>query len=179
MKKTLLSTFTFLLVSLNIHSQETTNQFSLNFLMPSVEYEVAVSKNATLDAVLGMGFGYHDASYLDKPEYGVYPQFEAQYRYYYNFEKRMEKGRKISENSGNYVTAIAALASGDPIIGDMQLSNDYIGFVGPGWGFQRVYNNNFKLNLTLGLGLGFNDREDSYFASHIGIQLGFKLGKEK
>ena len=61
----------------------------------------------------------------------------------------------------------------------MQLNNDYSGFVGPLWGLQRVYNNNFKLNLNLGFGMGFNDREDSYFATHIGLQLGFKIGKEK
>ncbi len=61
----------------------------------------------------------------------------------------------------------------------MRLNNDYSGFVGPVWGFQRVYKSNFKLNLNLGLGMGFSDRQDPYFATNIGLQLGFKLGKEK
>lgn len=179
MKKILLSTFTFLFVSMNIHAQETTNQFSLNFLMPSIEYETAISENSTIDSNLGFGFGYHDASYLDKPEYGVYPDFKIQYRHYYNLKKRLEKGKKISENSGNYIALSANVSSGEPIIGDMRLNNDFSGFVGPLWGFQRVYNSNFKLNLNLGFGMGFNDREDPYFATQIGLQLGFKLGKEK
>ncbi len=179
MNKILLSTFTFLFLSFNIQAQETTDQFSLNFLIPSAEYEVSTSKNSTLDLMLGAGFGYHDASYLDKAEYGVYPQFQVQYRHYYNLKKRAQKGKKISENSGNYIAAAVVISSGEPVIGDMHLNKDYSGFLGPVWGFQRVYNSNFKLNLNLGLGMGFNDREDPYFATHIGIQLGFKLGKEK
>jgi hypothetical protein len=94
-------------------------------------------------------------------------------------KKRAQKDKKISENSGNYIAASATISSGEPIIGDMQLNRDYSGFLGPVWGFQRVYNSNFKLNLNLGLGMGFTDREDPYFATHIGIQLGFKIGKEK
>ncbi len=168
-----------LICGLTSFAQETTNQFSLNFLIPSAEYEAAVSKNSTIDAVLGIGFGYHDSSYLDESEYGFYPQFEAQYRYFYNLNKRMQKGKKTSENSGNYIAAVGVVASGNPIIGDMQLNNDYSGFLGPAWGLQRIYNSNFKLNLTLGLGLGFDDQDDAYLASHISIQLGFKLGKEK
>lgn len=176
MKKILLSLF--LLCGSISFAQETTHQFSLNFLIPSAEYELAVSKNATVDAVLGLGFGYHDASYLEEPEYGIYPYLELQYRYFYNFDKRMQKGKKTSENSANYIAAVGLISSGEPIIGNMQLDNGYSGFVGPAWGLQRVYNSNFKLNLTLGLGYGFNNG-DSYLAPRISIQLGFKLGKEK
>lgn len=175
MKKILLSLALF--ICLTSFAQETTNQFSLNFLIPSAEYEVSVSENSTVDTMLGMGFSYHDASYLNKPEYGIYPQFEAQYRYYYNFRKRVEKGKKTSENSGNYIAVVGVFASGEPIIGDMQLNTDYSGFVGPAWGLQRVYNSNFKLNLNLGLGMGFNDRDGAYLSPRIAIQLGFKLGK--
>lgn len=177
MKKVLLCLSLF--IGLTLNAQETSNQFSLNFLMPSVEYETAISENSTIDLNLGFGFGYHDASYLDEAEYGIYPDFQAQYRYYYNLKKRMQKDKKISENSGNYIALSANVSSGEPIIGDMRLNKDYSGFVGPVWGFQRVYKSNFKLNLNLGLGMGFNDREDPYLATHIGLQLGFKIGKEK
>ena len=120
-----------LFVGLTLNAQETTSQFSLNFLLPSVEYETAISENSTLDLNLGFGIGYHDSAYLDEAEYGVYPNFQAQYRYYYNLKKRLEKGKKISENSGNYIALSTNVSSGEPVIGDMRLSNDYIGFVGP------------------------------------------------
>ena len=177
MKKVLLCLSLF--IGLTLNAQETSNQFSLNFLIPSAEYEAAVSEKSTLDVMLGLGFGYHDASYLDEAEYGIYPQFQAQYRHYYNLKKRMQKDKKISENSGNYIALSANVSSGEPIIGDMRLNKDYSGFVGPVWGLQRVYKSNFKLNLNLGFGMGFNDREDTYLATHIGLQLGFKIGKEK
>ncbi|MCP9201516.1 hypothetical protein MKO06_16520 [Gramella sp. GC03-9] len=174
MKKIILGFLLF--AGLTANAQSTQNQFSLNFLIPSAEYEVALSDLTSLDLMLGFGFGYHDAEYLEEPEYGVFPQFAAQYRYYYNFDKRIEKGKKVSENSGNYIALAAVLGSGEAIIGDME--NDLTGFVGPTWGLQRVYNSNFKLNLNLGAGLGFNDQGDKYFAPLIDIQLGFKLGKE-
>lgn len=174
MKKTLLAVFLFSGIFAN--AQSTQNQFSLNFLIPSAEYELAVSDNTSVDLMLGLGFGYHDADYLDEPEYGIFPQFGGQYRYYYNFKKRQEKGKKVSENSANYVALAAIVGSGDAIIGDME--NDLTGFVGPTWGLQRIYNSNFKLNLNLGAGLGFNDAGDTYFSPLIDIQLGFKLGKE-
>lgn len=163
---------------LTAQSQSTQDQFSLNFLIPSAEYEWSVSKNSTIDAIAGLGFGYHDAVYLDEPEYGVFPQFEVQYRYFYNFEKRMDKGKKVTENSANYIAVVGAVGFGDPVIGDMELVDDYTGFIGPAWGLQRVYRSNFKLNLNLGAGLGFNDLGDTYFSPLIDIQLGFKLGKE-
>ena len=91
MKKILLSTF--LLLGFCVQAQETSNQFSLNFLMPSVEYETAISKNSTIDAMLGFGFRYHDASYLDKAEYGIYPDFQLQYRHYYNLIRDWKKAK--------------------------------------------------------------------------------------
>lgn len=175
MKKLLLVLTLF--TGFNSYSQGTTNQFSLNFLIPSAEYEVSVSQHATVDAILGLGFGYHDSAWLEEAEFGFFPQLMGQYRYYYNLGKRERKGKKISENSGNYVAAVGIFSVGDPIFGDMELNNDYSGFVGPSWGLQRVYNSNFKLNLNLGAGYGFNDSGDSGASVLIGLQLGFKLGK--
>lgn len=168
-----------LLISNLSFSQSTENQFSLNILMPSAEYELALGDNTSLDANLGFGFGYHYSDFTDESEFGVYPNLRAQYRWYYNFDKRIEKGKKVSENSGNYVAGVLLLSSGEPLFGDMELRNDLSGFVGPAWGLQRVYNSNFKLNLNLGIGYGFNDNGDGYVSPLIDLQLGFKLGKNR
>ena len=170
----------FLLLSgITANSQSTENQFSLNILMPSAEYELALGEKTSLDASLGLGFGYHYSDFADESEFGVYPNLRAQYRWYYNFDKRIDKGKKVSENSGNYVAGVLLLSSGEPLFGEMELRNDLSGFVGPAWGLQRVYNSNFKLNLNLGVGYGFNDNGDGYVSPLIDIQLGFKLGKDK
>ncbi|MCM8567839.1 hypothetical protein NE848_00480 [Gramella jeungdoensis] len=165
-----------LLLGCNGFSQETTNsQFSLNILAPSAEYELAVSPNSSIDMNLGVGFAYHKSTYSGEA-YGFFPGFEAQYRYYYNFNKRGDKGLKISENSANYIAGVASITSGDPLIGDLKYASDYGGFVGPAWGLQRVYNSGFKLNLNLGLGVGFNE-VTSYFTPLFGLQLGWLVAQ--
>ncbi|MBT8296305.1 MAG: hypothetical protein KJO51_07800 [Gramella sp.] len=100
-----------------------------------------------------------------------------QYRYYYNFEKRFDNGKKTSENSANYISGVVSVTGGKPIIGNLEYSNDYGGFIGPAWGLQRVYNSGFKLNLNLGLGLGFNDTSDVYLTPLFGLQLGWIITK--
>jgi hypothetical protein len=161
--------------SVNIFSQgiRTANQLSLNLLSPSVEYEIAVSNRSTIDADLGLGFTYHKA--LGESSYGIYPGFELQYRYYYNFEKRYDKGRKTSENSANYLAGVGSVTGGKPIFGDLEYESDYGVFIGPAWGLQRVYSSGFKLNLNLGFGYGLNDIGDGYFSPLFGLQLGWLI----
>lgn len=163
-----------LLISIKSLSQDikTDNQFSLNLLAPSAEYEFSVSDNTTIDLDLGVGFAYHYSS-ITGENYGFYPGFEGQYRYYYNFEKRADKGKKTSENSANYIAGVASITSGKPIFGDLEYENEYGAFIGPAWGLQRVYNSGFKLNLNLGLGLGFNDDGDTYLRPLFGLSLGW------
>ncbi|TBW27463.1 hypothetical protein [Gramella sp. KN1008] len=165
------------LLNFNSFSQEltTNSQLSLNLLAPSVEYELAVSPNSSVDMNLGVGFAYHKSTYSGEA-YGFFPGFEAQYRYYYNFNKRADKGLKTSENSANYIAGVASVTGGEPIIGDLKYVSDYGGFVGPSWGLQRVYNSGFKLNLNLGVGVGFNERQ-SYFTPLFGFQLGWLVAQ--
>lgn len=166
----------FLFSGISSFSQDTTTDslFSLNLLAPSAEYELAVSANSTIDLDLGVGLAYHRSSYSGEA-FGVFPGLEIQYRYYYNFDKRFDNGKKTSENSANYIAGVASLTGGTPIIGNLEYSNDFGGFIGPAWGLQRVYNNSFKLNLNLGLGLGFNDTSDMYLTPLFGLQLGWVI----
>lgn len=175
--KRLLFSILFLSTLISFSQERTTNsQFSLNLLAPSAEYELAVSDNSTLDMNLGIGFAYHKSSYSGEA-FGIFPGFEAQYRYYYNFEKRADKGKKTSENSGNYIAGVASITGGKPIIGDLEYANEYGGFVGPTWGLQRIYNSGFKLNLNLGIGMGFNDAGDTYLTPLFGLQLGWLVAQ--
>ena len=155
-------------------SPETNSQFSLNLILPSLEYEIKTGHSSTVDLLLGAGFGYQSGS---QNRFGVFPAFRSSYRYYYNLNKRLEKGKKVSENSGNYIAAIGTIESGKPLIGDYYLNKNYSVFIGPAWGLQRVYNSGFKLNLNLGAGYGFNDLGDSYVSPIIAIQLGWLIAK--
>lgn len=157
------------------NSQQTNNQFSFNLLTPSLEWEVKTGQTSTIDLQLGMGFGYSKSG--SESDFGFFPEFQSEYRYYYNLNKRSEKGKKVSENSGNYIAAVGNIRSGNSIFGDLDLNEDYAILLGPAWGLQRTYNSGFKLNLELGAGYGFNDLGDSYFSPFIGIQLGWLIAK--
>ena len=124
---------------------------------------------------MGAGFAYRSTN--GNSGYAVFPNLQAQYRFFYNLNKRMEKGKKVSENSGNYITALADITGGNALLGDLVSRANYAVFVGPAWGLQRVYNSGFKLNLNLGAGIGFNDLGDSYFSPLIGLQLGWLILK--
>lgn len=176
MKKLLL--LTAFLISFSINAQEraatTTNLFSVSFLLPGVEYEAAVSPRSTVNLRLGTGFGYAGGMSREN-EFGIYLNARGQYRHFYNFQRRLEKGKNISNNSGNYFGLHAALYNGKPIIGELESAADYSGLVGPVWGMQRVYNSGFKLNLFLGAGYGFNNMGNSGFSAIFGFSLGWAI----
>ncbi|TVZ25732.1 hypothetical protein JM83_0661 [Gillisia sp. Hel_I_86] len=180
MKFFLLSTF--LLLSLCIQAQdqkspEVSNKvFSVNFLTPGLELESKLSEKTTIDLNLTTGFALTGGSNRDT-EFGIFPTFESQYRFYYNLEKRMKKGKNIENNSGNYVGAMASIRSGKPIIGDIEFEDDFAVFLGPVWGLQRYYGSGFKLNLNLGAGYVFDNADNSYVSLLVGLRLGWKLGK--
>ncbi|GAB3893938.1 hypothetical protein GCM10028803_08650 [Larkinella knui] len=81
------------------------------------------------------------------------PDLSVGTRYFYNLDRRLEKGKSIRYNSGNYLSvktryklpAVAKNESEHVPIGNGS------GFgVEALWGFQRTYRRNFYLNLSLG-----------------------------
>lgn len=164
----------FIIGATSFAQTSTQDQFSLNLIIPSAEYELSLSERTTLDLYAGIGYAYRKV--FDESHFAIFPEVMAQYRYYYNLDKRLEKGKNVDNNSGNYLTAVAVISGGDPIIGDLSSVNGASVILGPAWGLQRVYWNHLKLNLNLGLGYGFNE-VDSYLAPILVFQLGWKFGK--
>lgn len=166
-----LSLFTYF----NVVAQEpiTTQQLSLNVLMPSIEWELPSTQNTSVVLELGTGFAY--AKNWSGEAFGAYPVVSSEYRYYYNFLRRQERGRKVTDNSGNYLAALLKFRSGKPFIGELEISDDYALTLGPVWGMQRVYNSGFKLNLYGGAGYSRNGLGDSYLSPILGLELGWML----
>ncbi len=137
------------------------NQFLINVLWPGVAYEFGVSKTISirLDAATSLGIIAFDDSSFD-----LYPRFDAQLRNYYNFERRITKGKSVSGNSGNfyginaYYTSDVALLGNDfePDIGNIIAFGpaDFETFyIGATYGLQRTYTSGFNWGLQFGIGV--------------------------
>ncbi len=91
--------------------------------------------------------------------YSVAPVLQTGLRHYYNFERRLEKGKSIRYNSGNYVSGRLRYITGpvwervDRLAPLTPIDGVYADAL---WGFQRTYRRNFYLNLSLGVGAGRN-----------------------
>ncbi len=87
--------------------------------------------------------------------YSLNPTLAVSGRYYYNFERRLERGKSIRYNSGNYLS-LRARGVLPPVV-KRTAPNLGINLTGVGlealWGFQRTYRRNFYLNLALGAGI--------------------------
>lgn len=146
------------------YSQDQKNvesQFLVNALWPGISYELAVDKNITLkfDAATSLGVISFDNSGFD-----LFPRFDVQLRSYYNFERRIEKGKTTSGNSGNYYGIHSYYASDTSLLGndfEPDLANIIVFgpasfetlYVGATFGMQRTYQSGFNWGMQFGLGI--------------------------
>jgi hypothetical protein len=91
---------------------------------------------------------------------GIYfdPAAKAQYRYYYNAEKRTAKGKRTEMNSLNYVGGLVQTIFTDAAYIDDHVNEDKrrpVNTIGIIWGFQRNGSKHFSLDLNLGVGYLF------------------------
>jgi len=103
-----------------------------------------------------------------KSDFKIYPVLNAGFRHYYNFEKRVKKGRKTINNNAGYL--------GLDVLGVIPTESDTIyGYqinVMPQWGFQTWIGR--KINFKLALGpLVSLTKVDTYF--NVGGKLGFNF----
>lgn len=146
------------------------HQLTLNLLLPGVIYEQGLSQNSTIAAEATMGFAYVESSFTDNG-FGIYPIGRLQYRHYYNFERRHERGKRIAGNTGNYISPTIAIQGGKAIIGNLNYMSDYFGGIGAVYGLQRTGQKGLQFRFEFGPGYFFDE-----FESNFGIFLALKLG---
>ncbi|RYD91576.1 MAG: hypothetical protein EOP50_14080 [Sphingobacteriales bacterium] len=136
----------------------------ITFLNPGISYEKRIGRLQSLVAQVyaGVGLRGNNNSSIVGARYNVYlePGGSFQYRYYYNYMRRSDKGLRTDHNNLNFVGPIYQLYSacggyGGPDYASTESSLLHnIGFV---WGFQRNYPKRFSLELGLGIGYMFGD----------------------
>lgn len=144
--------------------------FKINALLPGVSYEMGVGERTTINAEAIIGFALQGASNVET-EFGLYPGFAADFRYYNNFDRRLKKGKNISGNTGNYFSFLNQLQFGTPIIGNLEYASDYYYNAALVYGLQRTYKQGFYFSLAFGPGVFINE-----FNTDAGILIDARLG---
>ena len=192
MKKLL---FTFLLSSSLFAQEKATDLFNANISVIGIgiQYEKALSDNFTavgsLDYAGGFSYSNNDFSGSDF-DYILTTSLSLEGRYYYNFDRRIDKGRNTKNNSGNYIALKGnfipdwlTASNGD------RLNVDPQGSLTVNYGLKRSFAQNFFYEFYTGLGLAFYQEDklnwDNEFQNYnsskkteIGttIDLGFRVG---
>ena len=154
--------------------------FKLNFLMPGVSFE---QKMASYQAIYLAA--YMDVLYLNANEtfsgqahFYLTPSFNAEFRNYYNINKRDRKGLRTGMNSANY---IAPLYIGR-YTGRFELESPvWVSQIGAVWGLQRNAPKGFSVDLNMGLVYTFHTQHYYYYGGLqpiVQLTLGFWMGEK-
>ncbi|AZQ43414.1 hypothetical protein [Nonlabens ponticola] len=145
--------------------------FRLNVLTPSAEVEHDITENFSLLANVGVGLSITVEEINNETESDfLFPLIlEGSGRYYTNFNRRLEKGRNIQYNSGNFIGLNLTQVIG--VEGDISRVDDQT-VLSATYGLQRTYQD--FLNFTFEAGPSY-DLEDSDVSLYIGVQIGFTL----
>ena len=144
--------------------------FKINAINPGLEYEWGFAKDQTVNLGAGLQFGARGAG--GSFDWVFVPAINLQYRYYYNFQRRLERNKRIRGNSANYIALANTTFLNERIIGNTELSGGYFGHLGPVYGIQRTYKKGFNFNLKMGVGYYYDD----FYEGEFGPVLGFGIG---
>ena len=183
--KTFLLVLSITLSVLSAHAQlkeEAIQQnFRLNFISPGVEYEMPFAKKSSVLLNLGIGVGgsYKDLS-DDQSGYTLLlsPYYDLQIRNYYNFSKRIRKGKNVDYNSANFI-GLRFLARGPEIAksANFYRTTEFDFALAPTWGIQRSYG---RIHLLFDLGpYVYFDMQDKYgFLPMFELNIGYNLSRK-
>lgn len=153
----------------------------INLYNPGFEYEFPVSKKSVLSANLGLGLGY-PYKVLDQTGRGngfvfmVEPFFDIEYKYLYNFNKRIEKNKNTKFNSANYFGLRLLTRAYTIAEYNMYRPNNFDVAIAPVWGMQR---SSVKIHYLMDFGLGYTfDADNSGIVLLAQLSMGIHLNKK-
>jgi hypothetical protein len=138
--------------------------------------ETRLYKSLTLRSELGFDLGLFGGSLIETSgslDYVLAFNVTLEPRWYYNFKKRQEKSKRITNNNGNFVGIRVSSNFEDAVISD----NDNVTIptqirIIPKWGIRRSIGEHFSYELGIGLGTTktfntFNDEWSGVLDLHI------------
>ncbi|TVZ26537.1 hypothetical protein JM83_1506 [Gillisia sp. Hel_I_86] len=172
------------LFSITSYGQEkntynTEKVWRINFLNPAVELEIPTGNYSTFSSAIGIGYGgaYPDLEFGGGSGliYIIAPFLDLQQKWFYNLNKRLSKDKSVNNNSGNFIS-LRMITRGNSIADNVNRTSDFDFAVGPTWGFQRKYGENFHLLFDVGPQYYFDtEGNGNIFPIMFQLNLGFDL----
>ena len=101
----------------------------------------------------------------------VHPFVHVSSRFYYNMDRRSQKGRKTDCNSADFF-AISIEHAFQPII-SVRSNGCGLTSIVPHWGLRRVFGDKFLLEFALGVNFNRNTRGVVDYDPSINLRLGY------
>lgn len=159
------------------------SQWSLNIIPLNIAYEHRIGDKSTIYAQAGLNLNrYDDANdsttgFFSRRIYGLAIDFTAQYRYYYNLEKRKAKSRSFASNSGNFVGAkVTPLLAPIRVFSDKEVIKETGVVLAAMWGMQRVKKDLLVFNFNFGPAVRITSEGTDVDLIQGQLSLGFILG---
>jgi hypothetical protein len=134
--------------------------------------ESKLSDKIVLKSEIGLDFSAGKTIFDEKFTFLAAPSITLEPRFYYNLNKRLNKNKNISNNSGNYISIRSTFNPDWFVISnkDNVLINNQLRIV-PSWGIKRVYGKYFTLETGAGVGFQFieNTKNNTYLDLHFRI----------
>lgn len=140
-----------------------------------VSYEKALNNNFTLNSEIGYEGGFLKGT-NDKVDYVFTTIFSVEPRFYYNFNKRIEKGKNTNNNSANYLSSEIfyvpnLLSSSNRENLDVNKSFGII----PKYGLRRSISKNLIFEFAIGIGYAWGENNINGVTSTLDLRLNLKL----
>lgn len=140
-----------------------------------IHYEKSFKNNFTADASVGYFGGFLQGT-DSKLDYVFTSSISVEPRYYYNFNKRVEKGKRTTNNAANF---LAVNLSYIPDIGTTtnrsNVSIDPSFIILPKYGLRRTLSNVLNFHFAAGIGYQWSTRNSDGVTLGIDLKLDFNF----
>lgn len=181
MKKNL-TFFLFLLLSASAFSQDNGTVLKKDIISADIgllsfwlKYERHLDGLFTLKSELGLGFGFEKGTNIDGTNYFFTPIVSVEPRYYYNFNRRVERGKKTSYNASNYFAFTASYFFKPYVI----INVPYVEYQSrasliPKWGIKRTIGRRLNFEFAFGVGVSFS-KAKTYADYGLDLRFGYNI----
>lgn len=154
------------------------DQFKIEFFFTGlgVSYEMPLSQKWLLDMGAGIGGGVDERESYPSVSDTPAPYFKSEFKYIYNRERRLAKGKRIENNLGNYIAVQTKYTARRFTENDIENLSYNALLAEVHWGTQSSLGGNWLFNFHIGLGILRDlDNNNGLMSPTIGLKFAHKL----